>query len=38
MEKEILEILREMQQDIKSLKEEQQKANDKLDELKIKLI
>lgn len=37
MEKEILEILREMQQDIKSLKEEQQKANDKLDRIENKI-
>ena len=37
MEKEILEILREMQLDIKSLKEEQQKANDKLDRIENKI-
>ena len=37
MEKEILEILREMQQDIKSLKEEQQKDNDKLDRIENKI-
>lgn len=37
MDKEILEILKEMQQDIKSLKEEQQKANKKLDRIEGKM-
>ena len=37
MEKEILEILKAMQQDIKGLKDEQQKANEKLDRIEKKL-
>ena len=38
MEKEILEILKAMHQDIKGLKDEQQKANEKLDRIKKMLI
>lgn len=37
MEKEILEILKAMQQDIKELKDEQQKANEKLDRIEKKI-
>ncbi|MDB1956933.1 plasmid stabilization protein [Clostridium tertium] len=37
MEKEILEILKAMQQDIKGLKDEQQKANEKLDRIEKKI-
>ena len=37
MENEILEILKAMQQDIKGLKDEQQKANEKLDRIEKKI-
>ena len=37
MEKEILEILKAMQEDIKSLKSEQQKTNEKLDRIEKKI-
>ncbi|MGL6184396.1 MAG: plasmid stabilization protein [Clostridium chrysemydis] len=37
MEKEILEILKSMQQELKGLKDEQQKANEKLDRIEKKI-
>lgn len=37
MEKEILEILKDMQQDIKDLKNEQYKSNEKLDRIEKKI-